>query len=90
MEDIILEELNMLIISLKDRIKKEGSEIETHNLFNTNVLNVLWRIVSGKRFDPESPEQQQKIENVANMFAKFGVGQLFAVIILALWPTKLA
>ena len=89
MEDIILEELNFLIIYLKDKIQSEGSAIETHNLFNTCVLNVLWRIVTGRRFDPESPEQQQKIEDLANMFSKFGAGQLMLFVILLLWPKAL-
>ena len=50
MNDLIQEEWEDLSEVLKEYHNK-GEEVEVLHLFNLTALNVLWRIVAGKRFD---------------------------------------
>ena len=37
--------------ALADRMRSlDGAEVDSHLFFNLTVMNVLWRIVSGKRW----------------------------------------
>ena len=47
MEDIVRDEFNALADHM--RTLDSGKEVDTHLFFNLSVMNVLWRIVSGKR-----------------------------------------
>ncbi|XP_065338913.1 methyl farnesoate epoxidase-like [Cloeon dipterum] len=57
MENIINEEVEALIRSLNDKIgqNKESMELELHNLCDISILNTLWAVVAGKRFELEDP-----------------------------------
>ena len=48
MKEIILDEYASLAEKLR---KKSSQDVQCHLLFNVVVMNVLWRIVSGKRHD---------------------------------------
>ena len=50
MEEIISEELNEFIPFLLEESKNNGS-ILVMNLFNISILNIIWRIVNGSRYD---------------------------------------
>ena len=47
MEDIICEEFHDMAENLRSM---DGLEIETKQLFNLNVVNVLWRMITGSRY----------------------------------------
>ena len=50
MEEIISEELNEFIPFLLEESKNNGS-ILVMNLFNISILNIIWRIVNGSRYN---------------------------------------
>ena len=60
MEDIILDEFKELSESLRKQCEN-GQEVSSEHLFNNNILNVLWTIVTGKRFDLNDQEQKKRI-----------------------------
>ena len=45
-----MEEYNEIAAHIK-QCHNNGKEIQTNQLFNLSILNVLWRIVTGKRYD---------------------------------------
>ena len=49
MEDIVRDEFDALADHMRtlDRVE----EVDTHLFFNLTIMNVLWRIVSGRRWD---------------------------------------
>ena len=49
MEEMIREELNEFVPFLLEE-SKNGS-ISVMNLFNISILNIIWRIVNGSRYD---------------------------------------
>ena len=49
MEDIVRDEFEALADHM--RTLADGGEVDTHLFFNLSIMNVLWRIVSGKRCD---------------------------------------
>ena len=61
MEVIIQEEIKELI----DRFKTEvGKPVSTVNRFNVAVVNALWTIITGERFDQDDPELNKTITMV--------------------------
>ena len=67
MEDLVLDEYKELAAELC-RLSDNGNvEMESKNVFNLTILNVLWRIVMGKRFDMNDVMQKQRIEKLQDM-----------------------
>lgn len=86
MEEIIKEEYDDLAASIMERINKGEDELDTSLLFNIAVLNVIWSIVTGKRFERDNPEDMKKIEELAAVFATFGANQL-GIAVIGVMPT---
>ncbi|XP_059471933.1 methyl farnesoate epoxidase-like [Neocloeon triangulifer] len=56
MEHIILQEVEALVHDLSDKCShNEDLEIELHNLCDISILNSLWAVVAGNRFELDDP-----------------------------------
>ena len=81
MENLVADEVKELIQELNKR-SIENNEMEINLLFNVPVINSLWKIITGKRLDMNDPKDKENIEDLAEMFASFGVNN--AMLILAM------
>ena len=68
MEDIIREEFLDIADSLRS---VDGLEVETKQLFNLNVVNVLWRMMTGSRFDLKDRVERERLGKMEEVFANF-------------------
>ena len=62
MEEMIREELNEFVPFLLEE-SKSGS-ISVMNLFNISILNIIWRIVNGSRYEYKSVHSDFKIKSI--------------------------
>ena len=62
MEEIIGIEFDE--IAKKLRLSGGKEDISIHLLFNVTVINVLWRIIAGSRFDMNNPEAVKRMEEL--------------------------
>ena len=69
MEEIIRVEFDDL--AEKFRLSKGKEDINVHMLFNVSVINVLWSIISGSRFDMNNPEAVKRMEDMDSLFKAF-------------------
>ena len=87
MEEMILEEINEFIPFIIEE-SKNGS-ITMMNLFNISILNILWRIVNGTRYDYRNPELQHLTNMVNEVITsagpKFSIAMIFPGI-RKIWP----
>ena len=68
MEDIIREEF----LDIADNLRTmDGLEVETKQLFNLNVVNVLWRMMTGSRFNLKDKLERERLERMEDVFASF-------------------
>lgn len=66
MEDIIRQEF----LDIADNLRSmDGLEVETKQLFNLNVVNVLWRMMTGSRFNLKDKLERERLEKIENVFA---------------------
>ena len=72
MENLISDEVKELIHNLKNIIE-ENDQVEIMHIFNLPIINSLWKIISSKRLDIRNPDEKRKMENLAEIFATFGV-----------------
>ena len=89
MEEIVMEEFRDLAEDLRGRVNKGdigGVEVQTSQLFNMSVLNVLWQIMTGKRFDRKNTEQKRTMQNLTDMFASFGTNNILTILSLTVVP----
>ena len=69
MEDMIHEEVNLF----KSLISQHNGEpIDLINKFNLPILNALWRITVGQRFEYEDPKLVKIVEMLTKMFQRYG------------------
>ncbi|CAG7821290.1 unnamed protein product [Allacma fusca] len=61
MESLVMDEVNELIQGLR---KDAGKSISTRNRFNAAVLNALWTITTGDRFQHDDPELMELVLNI--------------------------
>lgn len=59
METLLMEEVKDVISWLK---KNEGKPVSVQNKLNLSVINALWHILSGQRFDPEDNQLLEMLE----------------------------
>jgi hypothetical protein len=74
MEEMILEEVQQFTSFLRQLITSEGQEqplnLATH--FNLPILNALWRIMVGERFEYSDPRLLDMIRRMGEFFERFG------------------
>lgn len=61
MEGLMMEEIKELVASFRREV---GQPIVTQNKFNIAVLNALWTILTGQRFDQNDPRVRNIIHNL--------------------------
>ncbi|CAB4054095.1 CYP2J [Lepeophtheirus salmonis] len=66
MEDMLMEEATLFVNFLNEENIQTGGNIRIANLFNIGILNVLWRIVAGTRFEYRDPELQKIVHKVGD------------------------
>jgi len=85
MEELIQEEVD-LFKGLID--KKNGEPFDFINQFNVPILNALWRITSGERFDYDHPKLESIVERLTENFKRAG-NPANIVVYLYPWITKI-
>jgi len=53
MEGLLMNEVNELVDWLR---QKNGEPVSLHRRLNLSVVNALWTIISGERYDHEDPK----------------------------------
>ena len=86
MEDIIREEFLDIAENLRSM---DGLEVETKQLFNLNVVNVLWRMMTGSRFDLKERSERERLEKIEEVFASFAPTNP-SLVMAAMLPKALA
>jgi len=61
MENIITDEVNFLIEFLKDQV---GQSIPFNRIFELNILNCLWTIITGKRISANDPKSRNVLKTI--------------------------
>jgi len=85
MEGMINEEVAMFIEEIK---KTEGEPFDFTSKFNLPILNALWRITAGQRFEYNDPKLLSIVERITLFFQRLGRPS-FIFIIAFPWITKL-
>ena len=89
MEDIIKQEFKDLAEKITQTGRAGKSDMDSHMLFNLVVMNVLWGMIAGERFDVNDAEQLKRLEEMETIFREFGPGNP-ALILQILAPRWLA
>ena len=71
MEDVLKEDLGNLFEMLD---KKLGKPFKMQQIFNVAVVNGLWKILTGKRFDLDDPKLKDLVKRMDELFKVFGTG----------------
>jgi methyl farnesoate epoxidase/farnesoate epoxidase len=58
MESVMKDELDHLIELMKEEMSQRDGKVKVELLFNLSLLNVLWTMVAGKRFNHDDPRLQ--------------------------------
>ena len=85
MEDVILEEVQ-LFKGLID--KYNGEPFDFKNQFNLPILNALWRVTSGERFEYDNQKFKSIVDRLTEMLQRIG-NPSNIVIMLYPWITKI-
>ncbi len=62
-----MDEIQELIQDLKSKIQNESNELNLAQSFNLSVLNGLWKIMTGKRYDINDPAAREKMDEQAKL-----------------------
>ena len=85
MEELIQEEVD-LFRGLID--KNNGEPFDFINQFNVPILNALWRITSGERFDYDHPKLKSIVARLTENFKRLG-NPAAIIVYLYPWITKI-
>jgi hypothetical protein len=69
MAEMIQDEFSYLSKALEDTT---GEPVDTHTVFNIPVLNALWRILAGERFEEGNVKLKKTIDAMDQLFAESG------------------
>ena len=67
MEDLILDEVKELVKDFKAKVSEHDGELQMSRAFNLNILNALWKIITGKRLKTDDPVEKKRIKDLAEM-----------------------
>ena len=68
LDEAIQEEVNYLLEDLL--IQSKYGDILIENLFNFPIINILWKIVASKRYDPSLSETREMMKGVGVLFTE--------------------
>jgi len=85
MEEMIHEEVLMFLEVIK---KAEGEPFDFGNKFNLPILNALWRVTVGTRFDYDDPKLISIVERLTAFFQRIGNPAVILIIAFP-WITKI-
>ena len=85
MEEMINEEVGLFIEEIQ---KSEGKPFDFINQFNLPILNALWRVTVGQRFDYDNPALISIIHKLTDLL-KRAADPSAIVILLFPWATKI-
>ena len=85
MEEMIMEEVE-LFKGLID--KNNGEPFDFQNKFNLPILNALWRVTSGERFEYDNQKFKSIVDRLTEMLQRIGKPSNI-VIMLYPWITKI-
>eukprot|EP00092_Neocalanus_flemingeri_P065658 GFUD01079879.1.p1 GENE.GFUD01079879.1~~GFUD01079879.1.p1 ORF type:complete len:438 (-),score=100.01 GFUD01079879.1:38-1351(-) len=90
MEEMILEEVQLFKTLIN---KNEGEPFDFINQYNLPILNALWRVTVGERFDYDNPKLISIIERLTKMFKRIAKPENVITVcfpwIFKLFPTLL-
>ena len=66
-EQIVNEEIEEIIVKLGDSSDRDGDYL-MDSVFNIPIINVLWQLVAGYRFDEKDPEGRVVIKDITSIF----------------------
>ena len=81
-EDIINEEIDQMMTKIGG--DSEGKDFLVDTIFNIPMINVLWQLVAGHRFDEADSEGRTVINNIVKIFQNY-----LTLVIFPLSLTKL-
>ncbi len=75
MEDVIAEEVEHFKSYLDEQRAAAASDglISVQNFFNIGILNVLWRLVAGRRFEYGDPKLQELMRMTSDLITTSGL-----------------
>ena len=85
MEETINEEVYLFMEEIK---KADGEPFDFINKFNLPILNALWRVTVGQRFEYDDPKLVSIIERLTHLFKLFA-NPKNALHLLVPWMAKL-
>ena len=80
-EDIVNEEIDQMMI----KIGGECEDFLVASIFNIPMINVLWQLVAGHRFDEADYEGSRVINNIVKIFKNFLTLSTFPLTLLKLF-----
>ncbi|KAK2704354.1 cytochrome P450 2J6-like [Artemia franciscana] len=85
LENIVKDEISQLIEGLT---KNDGEELLLHNRFSISVVNALWMITAGKRYDIDDPLIKERTRVIAQLVqsSSFANARNFLPSLRILWP----
>ena len=86
MEDMINEEVGLF---MEEILKSEGEPFDFINKFNLPILNALWRVTVGQRFDYDDPRLTSIIHKLTDLLKRAADPFAVLLIILPSWVTKI-
>ena len=66
LESAMEEEVRELMGQLRSKV---GVAFSTHGFFNIPVVNVLWEIISGERFNHDDPNANKLIDGIVRLLS---------------------
>ncbi|KAK5640616.1 hypothetical protein RI129_011427 [Pyrocoelia pectoralis] len=81
MRDILEEEVAVVVDNIKKRIELGGGRciLRMDNFFGVHILNILWGVITGKKYNAEGKEIKELERVFVDMFAQFNMtGPLFS------------
>ncbi|CAB4066304.1 CYP2U1 [Lepeophtheirus salmonis] len=68
LDSVIQEEAQASIDTILQESSKNDGKVLMASNFNVSIINVLWQIVAGQRFDPEESSTKERMEHLNEVF----------------------
>ena len=85
-EDIINEEIDQMMTKIGG--DSEGKDFLVDTIFNIPMINVLWQLVAGHRFDEADSEGRTVINNIVKIFQNYLTLVIFPLSLTKLFRKK--
>lgn len=81
MHGVIIEESNVLMDEFKKTLKSTGGVVKFRNTFSLSVLNVLWCMVAGIRYEHDDPRLLKLLDHTFKLSKSATFGNPIELII---------